>query len=574
MNLLNRSYLVRLALCTQFIVFLSTAMASEMAGKPLVDFSDESIARQWISVNDDVMGGISEGQFRITDDKTLEFSGNLSLENNGGFASIRTQPADLNLDGYDTIGLRLKGDGRTYYFNLRTSSRNRVSSYRAPIKTQKDTWQDIHIPLNAFVYTSFGRVVRGADPVKAENIQSVGFTLSDKKSGPFKLEVSEIRAAKATRNNETAVLDPSDDSVKNKDIVETAIATGQFKTLVTAVQAAGLVETLKGPGPLTVFAPTDDAFAKLPKATLESLLKAENRPKLIDILTYHVVPGRITAEQVSKLPKADTVQGTSVLISAKDDKVNIDKASVIKADIEVSNGVIHVIDEVLMPKDIVSTAETAGKFKTLLAAADAADLVDALKSKGPLTVFAPTDAAFEALPDGTVEDLLRPENKTRLAAILTYHVIADDISFSGQQAKTLQGGNVDIRPSGNVRVDDAEVLLADVRATNGVIHVIDRVLLPDLPEPTPVRKAMGVIELAIERGVPLFNAGKPEACAAIYEVAARSLLDGYKDALDEKARERLEKAITNIREDHRASQQAWILRYALDDVYNSLRDKK
>jgi len=574
MNLLNRSYLVRLALCTQFIVFLSTAMASEMAGKPLVDFSDESIARQWISVNDDVMGGISEGQFRITDDKTLEFSGNLSLENNGGFASIRTQPADLNLDGYDTIGLRLKGDGRTYYFNLRTSSRNRVSSYRAPIKTQKDTWQDIHIPLNAFVYTSFGRVVRGADPVKAENIQSVGFTLSDKKSGPFKLEVSEIRAAKATRNNETAVLDSSDDSVKNKDIVETAIATGQFKTLVTAVQAAGLVETLKGPGPLTVFAPTDDAFAKLPKATLESLLKAENRPKLIDILTYHVVPGRITAEQVSKLPKADTVQGTSVLISAKDDKVNIDKASVIKADIEVSNGVIHVIDEVLMPKDIVSTAETAGKFKTLLAAADAADLVDALKSKGPLTVFAPTDAAFEALPDGTVEDLLRPENKTRLAAILTYHVIADDISFSGQQAKTLQGGNVDIRPSGNVRVDDAEVLLADVRATNGVIHVIDRVLLPDLPEPTPVRKAMGVIELAIERGVPLFNAGKPEACAAIYEVAARSLLDGYKDALDEKARERLEKAITNIREDHRASQQAWILRYALDDVYNSLRDKK
>jgi monofunctional biosynthetic peptidoglycan transglycosylase len=106
-------------------------MASEPIRKPLIDFSDESVVQQWISVNDNVMGGISEGQFRITDDKTLEFSGRLSLENNGGFASIRTKPRDLNINGYDTIGLRLKGDGRTYYFNLMTSSRSSASSYRA-----------------------------------------------------------------------------------------------------------------------------------------------------------------------------------------------------------------------------------------------------------------------------------------------------------------------------------------------------------------------------------------------------------------------------------------------------------
>ncbi|MHC4292119.1 MAG: CIA30 family protein, partial [Planctomycetota bacterium] len=118
MSIINRWHLSQLALCTLFFGFLFTATASETAGKPLFDFSEESVADQWISVNDNVMGGISEGQFRITDDKTLEFSGRLSLENNGGFASIRTKPRDLNINGYDTIGLRLKGDGRTYYFNL------------------------------------------------------------------------------------------------------------------------------------------------------------------------------------------------------------------------------------------------------------------------------------------------------------------------------------------------------------------------------------------------------------------------------------------------------------------------
>jgi monofunctional biosynthetic peptidoglycan transglycosylase len=229
-------------------------MASEMASKPLVDFSDKSASKQWISVNDNVMGGISEGQFRITDKKTLEFSGNLSLENNGGFASIRTQPAELNLDGYDTIGLTLKGDGRMYYFNARTSSRNRASSYRVPIKTQTNTWQDIHIPLNTFVYTSFGRVVNGAKPLKAKDIQSVGFTLSDKKSDPFKLEVSEIRATKTTVDNTTATSDEPDDSVESKDIIDTAIAASTFESLVAAVKAAGLVEALKDKGPFTVFA--------------------------------------------------------------------------------------------------------------------------------------------------------------------------------------------------------------------------------------------------------------------------------------------------------------------------------
>ena len=133
------------------------------------------------------------------------------------------------------------------------------------------------------------------------------------------------------------------------DIVETAVA-GNFNTLVAAVKAAGLVDTLKGPGPFTVFAPTDEAFAKLPLGTLESLLKPENKAKLQSILTYHVVAGKVLAKDVVKLNSAKTVEGQSVTIKTLNGGVMVDGAHVTKTDIVASNGVIHVIDSVLLPK--------------------------------------------------------------------------------------------------------------------------------------------------------------------------------------------------------------------------------
>jgi uncharacterized surface protein with fasciclin (FAS1) repeats len=139
-------------------------------------------------------------------------------------------------------------------------------------------------------------------------------------------------------------------SAQGKDIVDTAVAAGQFKTLAAALQAAGLVDTLKGRGPFTVFAPTDEAFAKLPKGTVEELLKPENKAKLTAILTYHVVPGKVMAADVVKVKDAKTVQGGSIKVNAGGGKVMIDGASVVKADIGASNGVIHVVDSVLMPK--------------------------------------------------------------------------------------------------------------------------------------------------------------------------------------------------------------------------------
>jgi uncharacterized surface protein with fasciclin (FAS1) repeats len=135
-----------------------------------------------------------------------------------------------------------------------------------------------------------------------------------------------------------------------KDIVDTAVGAGSFNTLVAAVKAADLVETLKGEGPFTVFAPTDDAFAKLPSGTLEDLLRPENKAKLQSILTYHVVPGKVMAEDVVKLDSAKTVNGQSLTIKVESGTVMIDNAKVVKTDVACSNGVIHVIDTVVLPK--------------------------------------------------------------------------------------------------------------------------------------------------------------------------------------------------------------------------------
>jgi uncharacterized surface protein with fasciclin (FAS1) repeats len=136
---------------------------------------------------------------------------------------------------------------------------------------------------------------------------------------------------------------------EQKDIVDTAVAAGSFSTLVRALEAAGLVATLKSAGPFTVFAPTDEAFAKLPAGVLEDLLRPENKAKLQAILTYHVVPGKVMANQVTGLTSAKTVNGKALRVAVRDGKVMIDDAHVIKTDIETSNGVIHVIDSVVLP---------------------------------------------------------------------------------------------------------------------------------------------------------------------------------------------------------------------------------
>ena len=267
-----------------------------------------------------------------------------------------------------------------------------------------------------------------------------------------------------------------------KDIVDIAVEDGRFTTLAAALQAAGLVETLKGEGPFTVFAPTDEAFAKLPEGTVEALLA--DIPALTDILLYHVAEGRQFAADVVKLDKIATAQGKSATISLMDGAAKIDGAQIVLTDILAANGVIHVIDSVILPpKDIVETAVADGRFTTLVAAVQAAGLVDTLKSEGPFTVFAPTDDAFAKLPEGTVAELLKPENLESLQNILLYHVVPGSVKAEQvvtlENAETALGPKVSIKvEEGKVFVNDAEVIITDIQTYNGVIHVIDSVILP------------------------------------------------------------------------------------------------
>ena len=270
------------------------------------------------------------------------------------------------------------------------------------------------------------------------------------------------------------------------NLAEVAASDGRFQTLVAAVDAAGLMSTLQGSESYTVFAPTDAAFAKLPAGTVESLLKPENKQLLQSVLLYHVVPGNMPAKHVLGSKVIATANGQRLDVSnCCTEGPKIDAAKIVLTDIKASNGTIHVIDSVVLPSqlNIAELASSQGTFQTLLAAAKAANLVDALSAKGPITLFAPTDAAFAKLPDGTIEELLKPENKEKLAAILTYHVIPgrvySDAAIEAGMATTLQGNNATIRSKNEgVYIDNSKIVMTDLEASNGVIHVIDTVMMP------------------------------------------------------------------------------------------------
>lgn len=413
-----------IALGTMAVSLLNSATAADV--KVLATFDRPDSIGSWKSVNDGVMGGVSEGGFKRTDANTLLFSGTLSLENNGGFASIRTEPRAMDLTGMSDIVVKARGDGRTYWVELRVARQMRASSYRADFPTVKGEWREIRIPLSDFQLQAFGQRLPG-DPLNPADVNSVGFTIADKKAGAFELEIESIKA------------------VAGED------------------------------------------------------------------------------------PKAAVPAG----------------------------------------KTVVDVAAAAGTFKTLLAAATAADLAGVLAGEGPFTVFAPTDEAFAKLPAGTVNELLKPANKEKLAGILKYHVIAGRVTLAkaleAREAVTLQGAKITAKfDSGSVRIGPATLLKADIAAANGIIHVIDQVLLPpeSIGKPLTPRE---LIELAIGRGVPLFNADQLAACVAVYEVACESLR--ARPEVAEASRQDLDRALQDMRAEKSVREKAWILRRSLDRTF-------
>jgi uncharacterized surface protein with fasciclin (FAS1) repeats len=281
-----------------------------------------------------------------------------------------------------------------------------------------------------------------------------------------------------------------------KNIVEVAQSLPDFSILVEAVVAAGLVDTLSGPGPFTVFAPGNAAFAALLdelKLTKEQLLA--NKPLLTAVLTYHVLPAKVLAADIRDGAQATTVQGQVFTLGLAGGASITDaqgrKANIVATDVAASNGVIHVIDKVILPqtKNIVEIASSVPDFSILVEAVAAAGLVDTLSQPGPYTVFAPTNAAFAALLTElklTKAQLLA--DTALLTTVLTYHVLpakvlAKDVT-DGLQATTVQGQQFTLNKAGTMlhivdaRQRGANVVATDVQAANGVIHVIDRVLLP------------------------------------------------------------------------------------------------
>jgi uncharacterized surface protein with fasciclin (FAS1) repeats len=357
------------------------------------------------------------------------------------------------------------------------------------------------------------------------------------------------------------------------DIVDTAVGAGSFNTLVAAVKAAGLVDTLKGKGPFTVFAPTDEAFAKLPAGTVETLLKPENKDKLAAILTYHVVPGKVMAADVVKVTGAKTVQGQQVDVKVNGSTVTVDGATVTATDVECDNGVIHIIDSVILPAEstIVETAVAAGSFKTLVAAVKAAGLAETLSGEGPFTVFAPTDEAFAKLPAGTVESLLKPENKAKLVSILTYHVVSGRVysgdAVAAKKATSLESSPIDITvTAAGAKINNASLLTADIDASNGVIHVIDTVLLP----PAKDANAPQVIRDAIARGSAMYNSGHHGDCASLYHSTMQGLMSSDIDA---SLKHHFASVMKTASSQHCQTTRAWTLRRGMDQAYAQLVSK-
>jgi transforming growth factor-beta-induced protein len=272
-------------------------------------------------------------------------------------------------------------------------------------------------------------------------------------------------------------------------IAATAVATPDLSTLTTALQAAGLVGTLEGAGPFTVFAPSNGAFDALDAGVLGALLEDGNVDILERVLNFHVVAGAaVLSADLSDGQTVTTVDGGTLTIGVSGGSVTVNGANVVTADVEATNGVVHIIDGVLVPSDVdvYEKAVLTPATSTLASAILAAGLDDDLQATGPFTVFAPVDAAFEALGSYPVDALLDPDVVDVLSKILTFHVVSGDVRAGdltdGGTATTLQGGTLtfDLSDASDPKVNGVSITTTDIEVGNGVIHLVDEVIVPPL----------------------------------------------------------------------------------------------
>ena len=572
-------------------------------GQTLAEFqSDDANAVEWQIVDDGVMGGLSKGNLALSESGILTFSGTLSLKNNGGFSSIRSAAIDRNLSNDLGILLKVRGDGRTYTMRLESTAtfRGMPVAFSGEFETKDGEWSQIKIPWSEFRGGWRGMSLQ-KEKLDTAKIRKMGLLIGDKKSGPFKLEVEYIRTYGKGQGNfterqektrsETKVVKTSQSAGEPNKVIDAVANDDRFSTLKAALDGAKLTTFFQWDNEKTVFAPTNEAFSKLPKGTVEDLLKPENKDRLVQILSYHVHPGKLDLPSALNLASVDTVEKTPIRVSFEEGVVKVNNATLTEADIKCSDGIVHVIDTVLLPepkeRNLLTTAQGAGSFSTLLAAADAAGLLPALTGKDELTVFAPTDDAFTALPDGTVENLLNKENRKQLIELLTTHIVSGKVSagdaLNAGKAKSLSGTELSFMiDNGLFTVNGSAIRSVGIDGGNGTIHVIDSVIgfaggaseCESFPESTatetgPFPKATGansekaaeLIMAAIDKGVPLYNSGKISECAEVYEKTLNSLSKMLQ--FDEKTRGAFDE-VTEAGKHYDVNRRAWFYRHALD----------
>jgi len=496
------------------MVKASFALVSIVAGTdiPLATFDGaEDTTLTWTQKNDPVMGGQSVGTFTVKDN-TGVFDGTCKIVpslNAPGFIKAETSKTTLpDVSSCSGLALTVKSsndyDGFRFSFGSKRSDCGKffATGHKANFKAPKGEFSSVQIPFTDFT-NCWDDATGDAIKTCAEDSKYCpdADTLSDMKSMSVWAEGKEGDVHLEIQSVSGYGCDSSLAAAPTVNIVELAESVADLSTLVSAVVAADLADTLSSPGPFTVFAPTNEGFAALPEGTLTTLMKPENKAQLADILTYHVLPEQVLSTDLNFFQRVATVEGknlhvlkTSAGVHVGPDLQNLRK--VVGADNLATNGVAHIIDGVMLPPahlgtnlpNIVELAQSVDDLSTLVAAVVAADLAETLSSPGPFTVFAPTNEGFAALSAGTLDTLLKPENKAQLADILTYHVLPSQVLSTDlkvfQRVATVEGKNLHVlKTSAGVQVGPdlknlRNVVGADNLASNGVAHIIDGVMLP------------------------------------------------------------------------------------------------
>jgi NADH dehydrogenase [ubiquinone] 1 alpha subcomplex assembly factor 1 len=314
----------------------------------LHEFDAEDV-RNFTCVNDTVMGGRSTSKVEAIEDGSLRFSGRLSLENDGGFTSFRSRGVAYEIGESEGVALRVRGDGRRYIFSLDLEGVPLAAGgYWQEFPTERDRWTEVRLPWSKFVPTSFGRPLTGLPEARADRVTGLAVYLYDKQEGPFRVDFDWIRAygggAAAASGPETAAQDPGADD---------GLLPADCSTLATLLAKTGLdaaVAKLEG---FTLFAPTDDAFAKLPGEVTAALLRPENEGALKKVLLHHVLAAKVTAWNAATRTSAEALDGGALSIELRGRDLVVGGARVVAPDRLRGKGVVHVVDSVIVPADLV-----------------------------------------------------------------------------------------------------------------------------------------------------------------------------------------------------------------------------